>query len=104
MSDSFMMSSSSPFTLISVPDHLPNSTLSPALTSSGVTLPSAAFAPLPAATISPSLGFSCAVSGMIIPPAVLTSFSTRRTSTRSCKEQKPILITRDFGFLLYFLI
>jgi hypothetical protein len=37
MSDSFMISRSSPSTLTSVPDHLPNRILSPALTSSGVT-------------------------------------------------------------------
>src|SRR5690606_23751825 len=39
MSDSFMISRSSPSILTSVPLHLPNSTRSPALTSSGVTLP-----------------------------------------------------------------
>ena len=42
MSDSFMMRRSSPSILTSVPDHLPNSTRSPALTSSGVTVPSSA--------------------------------------------------------------
>ena len=35
MSDSFMMRSSSPSTFTSVPDHLPNSTKSPAFTSGG---------------------------------------------------------------------
>ncbi|PAV68496.1 hypothetical protein WR25_24645 [Diploscapter pachys] len=57
---------------------------SPALTSSGVTLPSSAFSPVPAATTSPSCGFSLAVSGMMIPPAVFSSASTRRTRTRQC--------------------
>ena len=38
MSLSFMMSSSSPSILTSLPDHLPNSTRSPTLTSSGVDL------------------------------------------------------------------
>ncbi len=38
MSDSFMIRSSSPSSLTSVPDHLPNSTLSPALRSSGIEL------------------------------------------------------------------
>ena len=41
--------------------------------------------PLPTETTLPSCGFSCAGSGMNIPPAVLASASTRRTSTRSCK-------------------
>src|SRR3546814_9150204 len=45
MSDSFMINGSSPSTLTSVPDHLPNRMRSPALTSSGVTLPSSALAP-----------------------------------------------------------
>ena len=35
------------------------------------------------ATTSPSCGFSLAVSGMMIPPAVFSSASTRRTRTRS---------------------
>src|SRR5690348_18292182 len=48
--------------LTSVPDHLPNRILSPALTSSGVTLPSSDLAPAPTATTSPSCGFSLAVS------------------------------------------
>src|SRR5262245_45867761 len=39
MSLSFMMSSSSPSSLTSVPDHLPNSTRSPGFTSSDCTLP-----------------------------------------------------------------
>ena len=39
MSDSFMIRSSSPSSLTSVPDHLPNSTRSPALTSIGMSLP-----------------------------------------------------------------
>ena len=38
MSLSFMMSRSSPSILTSVPDHLPNSTRSPAFTSSGIEL------------------------------------------------------------------
>ena len=39
MSDSFMIRSSSPSSLISVPDHLPNSTRSPTLMSIGISLP-----------------------------------------------------------------
>src|SRR5262249_30259558 len=61
MSLSFMMMSSSPSSLTSVPDHLPNSTRSPALTSSGWSLPSSPRAPGPTAITSPSIGFSLAV-------------------------------------------
>ena len=68
MSHSFMMRSSSPSILTSVPDHLPNSTRSPALTSSGTSLPLSSRAPGPTAMISPSCGFSLAVSGMMMPP------------------------------------
>ncbi len=51
MSDSFMIISSSPSILISVPDHFPNSTRSPVLTSSGCTFPSSPRAPGPTAMI-----------------------------------------------------
>src|SRR6202171_3940745 len=84
MSDSFMIMRSSPSSFTSVPDHLPNSTRSPVLTSSGCSLPSLSRAPEPTATTSPSIGFSCAVSGMKMPPAVFASGSTRRIRTRSC--------------------
>src|SRR5215469_15069728 len=92
MSDSFMIMSSSPSSLISVPDHLPKSTRSPALTSSGCSLPSSPRAPGPTAITSPSIGFSLAVSGMMMPPAVLASCSTRRTSTRSCNGRNVIVV------------
>src|SRR3546814_160640 len=85
MSDSFMISRSSPSSLTSVPDHLPNSTRSPALTSSAWILPASSRAPGPTASTSPSCGFSLAVSGMMIPPAVFWSASMRRTTTRSCR-------------------
>src|SRR4051794_35158184 len=75
----------SPSILTSVPLHLPYRTLSPALTSRAVTLPSSPRAPGPAATISPCCGFSLAVSGMMMPPAVLFSCSVGFTTTRSCK-------------------
>ena len=81
MSDSFMMHNSSPSIFTSVPDHFPNSTLSPTLRSNGVTLPSSLLLPDPAAIISPSWGFSWAVSGMIIPPAVFSSLSSLLTNT-----------------------
>ena len=47
MSLSFMISRSSPSILTSVPDHLPNSTRSPAFTSSGMSLPLSSRAPGP---------------------------------------------------------
>src|SRR5215207_5536188 len=84
MSLSFMMRRSSPSMRTSVPDHLPNRTRSPAFTSSGTILPLSARAPGPAAMISPSCGFSFAVSGMMMPPFVFSSASIRRTTTRSC--------------------
>src|SRR5690606_2564365 len=93
MSLSFMISRSSPSSLTSVPDHLPNSTRSPALTSSGVTLPSSPRVPEPTATISPSLGFSLALSGMMMPPAVFSSASMRRTRTRSCSGRNAMCMT-----------
>ena len=44
MSDSFIMLYSLPSILTSVPDHLPNKTLSPTLTSIGIFFPSSVFA------------------------------------------------------------
>src|ERR1019366_9340424 len=58
MSDSFMIRRSSPSSLTSVPDHLPNSTRSPILTSSGISLPASSRPPGPTPMISPWLGFS----------------------------------------------
>jgi hypothetical protein len=83
MSLSFMINSSWPSILTSVPDHLPNSTRSPAFTSSGMRLPLSSRAPGPTATISPSWGFSLAVSGMMMPPLVFSSPSRRLSTTRS---------------------
>ena len=83
MSLSFMISRSSPSILTSVPDHLPNRMRSPTFTSSAMSLPLSSRAPGPTAMTSPSCGFSLAVSGMMIPPLVLDSSSTRFTSTRS---------------------
>src|SRR5215472_15452034 len=84
MSLSFATTKSSPSILISVPDHFPNSTRSPTLTSSGCSLPSSPREPGPAAMTSPSIGFSLAVSGMMMPPLVFSSSSMRRMRTRSC--------------------
>src|SRR6516225_7639268 len=85
-SDSFMIISSSPSRRTSVPDHFPNSTRSPVLTSSGCTFPSSPRAPGPTAITSPSIGFSWAVSGMMIPPVDFASCSTRRISRRECYQ------------------
>ena len=89
-SDSFMIRSSSPFSFTSVPDHLPKRMRSPALTSSGRRSPFSFKVPEPTATTSPSCGFSLAVSGMMIPPALFSSAVTRRTRTRSCRGRKVI--------------
>ena len=77
MSLSFMIRYSSPSILTSVPDHLPNRIRSPALTSSGMSLPLSSRPPGPTAMTSPSWGFSFAVSGMMMPPAVFASASMR---------------------------
>ena len=77
MSDSFMIRSSSPSSLISVPDHLPNSTRSPTLRSIGINLPDSSRPPGPIAVISPCEGFSLALSGMMMPPLVFCSASIR---------------------------
>ena len=83
MSLSFMMRSSAPSILTSVPDHLPNRTRSPFFKSMATILPSSPRAPGPTAMTSPYCGFSAAVSGMMMPPEVLVSLSTRRRATRS---------------------
>src|SRR5271166_5393457 len=58
---SFMMRSSSPSSLISVPDHLPNRMRSPTFRSIGISLPLSSRPPGPTAITSPSCGFSLAV-------------------------------------------
>ena len=72
---SFMIIYSTPSSLTSVPDHLPNSTRSPTLTSIGMSLPLSSRPPGPTAMTSPSWGFSLAVSGMMMPPLVFSSAS-----------------------------
>src|SRR4051812_30122600 len=91
MSDSFMIRSSSPSIFTSVPDHLPNSTLSPVLRSIGMSLPASSRPPGPTATTSPCEGFSLAVSGMMMPPLLFSSASTRFTTTRSCRGRNLVL-------------
>ena len=77
MSLSFMIKSSSPSILTSVPDHLPNSTRLPTLMSIGMSLPASSRPPGPTAMTSPWEGFSLAVSGMMMPPLVFSSSATR---------------------------
>src|SRR5205809_5643469 len=83
-SSSRMINSSSPSSLISVPEYLPNRMLSPAFTSRGNTLPSSFDLPLPTESTSPCCGFSFAESGMMMPPILLSPSSMRRTRIRSC--------------------
>src|ERR1700722_12671768 len=83
-SSSRMINSSSPSSLISVPEYLPNKIVSPAFTSSGNTLPSSFDLPLPTEITSPCCGFSLAESGMMIPPILLSPSSMRLTRIRSC--------------------
>ena len=54
---SFIMRSSSPSIVTSVPDHFPNRILSPSLTDIAISSPLSLRAPSPAATITPSAGF-----------------------------------------------
>src|ERR1019366_1505017 len=96
MSLSFMMSRSSPSTLTSEPDHLPNKILSPTLRSIGTSLPASSQAPGPTATILPSCGFSLALSGMMMAPLVFSSPSRRLTTTRSCRGRNVILVSSLF--------
>jgi len=73
-----MIRNSSPSIWISVPEYLPYNTVSPTLTVTG-----SSFLPGPAATTVPRCGFSFAVSGMIIPPAVFSSAGAGFTITLS---------------------
>jgi hypothetical protein len=66
---------STPSNWTSVPDHLPNSTRWPTLTSIEMSLPPSSRPPGPTAMTSPSWGFSFAVSGMMMPPLVFSSAS-----------------------------
>src|SRR6267143_665804 len=76
------MRSSSSSILISVPLYLPKRTRSPGLTSKGISSPFSRL-PAPTAITSPSMGFSFAESGMMIPPLTLSFSSMRFTMTRS---------------------
>src|SRR5262249_3141648 len=76
---------SSPSTLISVPEYLPKSTSSPSATPIGARSPESSSFPGPTARTSPRCGFSLAVSGSTMPPAVFSSASICRITTRSSR-------------------
>src|SRR5438876_5780991 len=83
MSSEFKILYSLPFNLTSVPPYLLISTRSPFLTSNGTFLPLSSVLPVPSAMMRPSVGFSFAVSGMMMPPFLTSFSSTGSTSTRS---------------------
>src|ERR1043166_1130998 len=83
MSSEFKILYSLPFSLTSVPPYLLMSTRSPFLTSNGTFLPLSSVLPVPSAMMRPSVGFSLAVSGMMMPPFLTSFSSTGSTSTRS---------------------
>src|SRR5512145_388818 len=96
ISDSFIIIRSSPSIFTSFPDHLPYRILSPVLTPIGCSLPSSPRAPGPAATTLPCIGFSLAVSGMMMPPFVFSSASSGLTRTRSCSGRNFIAYSLDW--------
>src|SRR6266446_3389723 len=97
MSSEFRILYSLPSSLISVPPYLLTSTRSPFLTSKGTFLPLSSVLPVPSAMMMPSVGFSLALSGMIMPP-FLTSFSSAgSTRTRSPRGLRLIAICFVFG-------
>src|SRR5205823_37971 len=83
MSDSRRILISSPSSLISVPEYLPKSTSSPSTTPIGARSPESSSLPGPTARTRPRCGFSFAVSGRTIPPAVFSSASICWITTRS---------------------
>src|SRR5438105_3402909 len=96
-SSEFRILYSLPSILVSVPPYLLTSTRSPFFTSKGSFLPLSSVLPVPSATTTLSIGFSLAVSGMMIPPFLpLFSFS----STASTRIRSPTGLT--FGFILGF--
>src|SRR3984957_3871432 len=83
-SSSRMIKNSSPSSLMSLPEYLPNRMRLPTSTSRGTSLPSSRRLPLPTASTSPSWGFSFAESGIYRPPRRASPFSsTRLITTRS---------------------
>jgi DDE domain len=87
-----MMRSSCPSIVTSVPDYLPNSILSPALTSSGVSF--AGFIPAAGTNGNNHAFLRLLLGGIgIIPPLVFSSLSRRLTTTRS--RRGPVSDTRS---------
>ena len=62
-----------PSKVTSVPEYFPYNTLSPSLTVISTRVPLSLTFPGPTATIVPCCGFSCAVSGRMIPPVEVSS-------------------------------
>src|SRR6266478_10048502 len=86
-----------PFNLISLPPYLLTSTRSPFLTSRNIFFPSSPVVPAPTATTMLSIGFSFAVSGMMIPPFLpFCSFS----SMGSTRIRSPMGLT--LSVIIYF--
>src|SRR5882672_3955179 len=88
-----------PSSLISVPPYLATSTRSPFFISKGTFLPLSSVLPVPRATIRLSMGFSLAVSGIIIPP-FWSSFS----STASTRIRSPMGLTFSFIICYFFFL
>src|SRR5215204_7585713 len=91
-----------PSSLISVPPYLLTSTRSPFLTSNGTFLPLSSVLPVPRATTMPSVGFSLAVSGMIMPPFFVSFSSAGSTRTRSPRGLRLMAILCLFVFVCLF--
>src|SRR6185436_5610416 len=89
---------------ISVPPYFEISTLSPDFTVKSTFLPLSSILPVPRATTLPSCGFSLAVSGIMMPPFLVSCSSIGCTSTRSPSGFTLIaiwfLLTPSAGWLL----
>src|SRR5690242_15601939 len=99
MSSELKILYSLPSSLISVPPYLLTRTRSPFLTSNGIFFPSSLVLPVPSATTTLSIGFSLAVSGMMMPP-FFTSFS----STASTRMRSPRGLTFSAIVLVWLLL
>src|SRR5262249_49799904 len=95
MSVSRRILTSSPSTLLSVPEYLPKRTSSPSTTPIAARSPESSSLPGPTAITRPRWGFSLAVSGNTMPPAVFSSASICWITTRSSSG-------RIFDFLVLF--
>src|SRR5213594_2117127 len=99
MSSELRILYSLPSSLISVPPYLLTSTRSPFLTSTGIFFPSSSVLPVPRATTIPSVGFSLAVSGMMMPPFLVSFSSAGSTRTRSPRGFRLMAIVVMFLFV-----